>query len=84
MTLDARPDGKSGDFASRATPCLTVSVQANLRRIMEIETPIPLDSALVDREADLAAWLVARGPVAVGFSGGVDSAYLAVAARRAL
>ncbi|MBW8769465.1 MAG: ATP-dependent sacrificial sulfur transferase LarE [Gemmatimonadetes bacterium] len=42
-------------------------------------------------EADLAAkcsalvaWLRANGPVAVGYSGGVDSAYLAVAARQAL
>ncbi len=32
----------------------------------------------------LAAWLRARGRVAIGFSGGVDSAYLAVAACRAL
>lgn len=51
---------------------------------MEIATPASVDSALLQREADLAHWLAARAPVAVGFSGGVDSAFLAVAARRAL
>jgi pyridinium-3,5-biscarboxylic acid mononucleotide sulfurtransferase len=42
------------------------------------------DSALARREAELAAWLGERAPVSIGFSGGVDSAYLAVAARLAL
>jgi uncharacterized protein len=37
-----------------------------------------------DKEEALATWLRARGRVAIGFSGGVDSAYLAVAARRTL
>jgi uncharacterized protein len=36
------------------------------------------------REDVLRTWLRARGRVALGFSGGVDSAYLAVVARRAL
>jgi uncharacterized protein len=36
------------------------------------------------KEEALAEWLRARGRVAIGFSGGVDSAYLAVAARRTL
>lgn len=36
------------------------------------------------REAALVEWLRARGPVLVGYSGGVDSAYLAVVARQAL
>jgi uncharacterized protein len=36
------------------------------------------------RERKLEAWLRERGRVAIGFSGGVDSAYLAVLARRAL
>ena len=36
------------------------------------------------REDALAAWLRAAGRVAIGFSGGVDSAYLAVVARRTL
>ncbi|PYP81491.1 MAG: ATP-dependent sacrificial sulfur transferase LarE [Gemmatimonadetes bacterium] len=35
-------------------------------------------------EAELAAWLEARAPIAIGFSGGVDSTYLAVTARLAL
>lgn len=37
-----------------------------------------------EKERALAAWLASRAPVAIGFSGGVDSAYLAVVARRAL
>jgi uncharacterized protein len=36
------------------------------------------------RQSALAAWLVERGRVAIGYSGGVDSAYLAVMARRTL
>lgn len=36
------------------------------------------------KETALADWLRARGRVAIGFSGGVDSAYLAVFARRTL
>jgi uncharacterized protein len=43
------------------------------------------DDATVDiKRRTLDAWLRRQGPVAVGFSGGVDSAFLAVAARRAL
>ena len=43
------------------------------------------DSSLpADKESALAAWLAARERVAIGFSGGVDSAYLAVVARRTL
>jgi uncharacterized protein len=37
-----------------------------------------------DKELDLAAWLRLRDRVAIGFSGGVDSAYLAVVARQVL
>lgn len=36
------------------------------------------------KETALAAWLRAHGRVAIGFSGGVDSAYLAVVARTTL
>ncbi|HET9798333.1 MAG TPA: ATP-dependent sacrificial sulfur transferase LarE [Gemmatimonadaceae bacterium] len=43
-----------------------------------------IDSALVAKEAALAEWLRAHGPVAIGYSGGVDSAFLAVAARETL
>jgi uncharacterized protein len=43
-----------------------------------------VDSALAAKEAALAEWLRARGPVAIGYSGGVDSAFLAVAARATL
>src|SRR4051794_40452751 len=36
------------------------------------------------KETELDRWLRGRQRVAIGFSGGVDSAYLAVVARRAL
>jgi uncharacterized protein len=36
------------------------------------------------KQAELAAWLVQRRRVAIGYSGGVDSAYLAVVARQTL
>ncbi len=45
---------------------------------------MPHDTQPADKEASLAAWLASRGRVAVGYSGGVDSAYLAVFARRTL
>ena len=43
-----------------------------------------LERSAAAREHALAEWLRARGRVAIGFSGGVDSAYLSVAARRTL
>ena len=54
---------------------------ATLPPIMDIDSTVPSDPVLLQKEADLASWLAARTPVAIGFSGGVDSAYLAVAAR---
>ena len=51
---------------------------------MSRSDPATLDDQAAAREAALARWLDERGRVAVGFSGGVDSAYLAVVARRAL
>ena len=48
----------------------------------ELDNPAQVSASL--KEAALAAWLQRRGPIAVGFSGGVDSAYLAVVARRTL
>lgn len=41
-------------------------------------------SSAAQKETALTAWLEARGRVAIGFSGGVDSAYLAVVARKTL
>ena len=50
--------------------------------------PLDLDTIpeeeIVAKTGALAAWLHAKGPVAIGYSGGVDSAYLAVAARQTL
>jgi uncharacterized protein len=43
-----------------------------------------LEQRAAEKEEALARWLRERGRVAIGFSGGVDSAYLAVAARRTL
>lgn len=45
---------------------------------------VELEQRAAEKEEVLAEWLRARGRVAIGFSGGVDSAYLAVAARRVL
>ena len=42
------------------------------------------DATAENRERALIAWLRNRNRVAIGFSGGVDSAYLAVVARRTL
>jgi len=42
------------------------------------------EAELAAKTDALAAWLRDRGPVAIGYSGGVDSAYLAVAARQTL
>jgi uncharacterized protein len=51
-----------------------------------MSTVQPLDPgvAVADREHALLAWLRANGPVLLGFSGGVDSAYLASVAVEAL
>jgi uncharacterized protein len=43
-----------------------------------------VEQRAAEKEKALGEWLRARGRVAIGFSGGVDSAYLAVAARRTL
>ena len=56
----------------------------SLRRIMDIDTAGTSDIPLEQLRERLSAWLRARGPVAVGYSGGVDSAFLAVAARTTL
>jgi pyridinium-3,5-biscarboxylic acid mononucleotide sulfurtransferase len=65
-------------------PCLTGFPSASLRPIMEIDTTSRSNPILMSKEADLGTWLQAQGRLAVGFSGGVDSAYLAVAARMTL
>ena len=51
---------------------------------METDIAPGTELRLARKEADLAAWLAARAPVAIGFSGGVDSTYLAVTARLTL
>lgn len=56
----------------------------SLRRIMRINATIPTDPASDRRASLLADWLRTRAPIAIGFSGGVDSAYLAVSARLTL
>ena len=51
---------------------------------MDIDRPRADEPRLARLQAALRDWLTARAPVAVGYSGGVDSAFLAVAARLAL
>src|SRR5512145_2907799 len=46
-------------------------------------TPVQNHSADI-KEQELSAWFVERGSALVGFSGGVDSAYVACVARDAL
>lgn len=48
------------------------------------DAPARAELALEELTSALAEWLRSRAPIAIGFSGGVDSAYLAVAARRTL
>ena len=61
-----------------------VAPSASLRPTMEIDIASNSEPTLARKEADLAAWIAARAPIAIGFSGGVDSAYLAVSARLTL
>src|SRR4051812_36568277 len=81
---DALAGEEPGGLRRRALPCLPASPLANFRRLMEIDTSTLPDSTLLQREGALGAWLATRAPIAIGFSGGVDSAYLAVAARLAV
>ena len=46
--------------------------------------PVALDHIAAEKESSLDAWLRSRGRMAIGYSGGVDSAYLAVVARDVL
>src|SRR5580700_582731 len=41
---------------------------------------LPSPAGALEKERALTEWLAARGSVAIGFSGGVDSAYLAAVA----
>src|SRR5690242_999354 len=51
---------------------------------MSFDLDAGTEARLAAKTDALAAWLRANAPVAIGYSGGVDSAYLAVAARQAI
>jgi len=51
---------------------------------MALDLDAVSEADLAAKTSALAAWLHANAPVAIGYSGGVDSAYLAVAARQTL
>lgn len=50
----------------------------------ELTTPAVLHTRLLEKEALLIGWIRQRGSLLIGFSGGVDSAYLACVALDAL
>lgn len=50
----------------------------------DLTAPGVLQARLLDKEAKLVAWLQQHGSVLIGFSGGVDSAYLACVALEAV
>lgn len=74
------PDA-SGPPPSVVPPAVLADAPALVAERDAARAPTP---AALEREAALVRWLHAHGPVAIGFSGGVDSAYLACVARDAL
>jgi uncharacterized protein len=51
---------------------------------MALDLDVVSEAEIAAKTSALAAWLRAHAPVAIGYSGGVDSAYLAVVARQTL
>src|SRR5215207_2126654 len=82
QTFDARVPWAG---AAARPACLATRAPDTLRSAMELSTQSPsLPSDVALKSDRLGTWLRANAPVAIGFSGGVDSAYLAVAARQTL
>jgi pyridinium-3,5-biscarboxylic acid mononucleotide sulfurtransferase len=69
---------------SRPTGCLGAGTADTLLTAMSPALDVLPEEEIAARTDALASWLRAHAPVAIGYSGGVDSAYLAVAARRTL
>jgi pyridinium-3,5-biscarboxylic acid mononucleotide sulfurtransferase len=87
LALIVAPTGWTGKRRARhpwAAPCLAVMRLASLPPIMDIDLRQAPDQGAAARRDALASWLARRAPVAIGYSGGVDSAFLAVAARMAV
>ena len=70
--------------AESRSDCLGAGTADTLLTVMALDLDVVPESDLSAKTAALATWLRASAPVAIGFSGGVDSAYLAVAARELL
>lgn len=70
--------------AESRSDCLGAGTADTLLTVMALDLDVVPESDLSAKTAALATWLRASAPVAIGYSGGVDSAYLAVAARELL
>lgn len=65
-------------------PVLTEAARADVATAARPSTESPRLSTAREKEQRLVAWLAARRSVVLGFSGGVDSAYLAAVAAESL
>lgn len=67
-----------------SSDCLRAGTADSLLTAMAPDLDAVSEADLAAKTGTLAAWLRANAPVAIGYSGGVDSAYLAVTARQTL